>query len=687
MDDLKSSKKRKACGACGPCLKKENCGSCKNCLHRKTGHQICIYRKCIRLKKSNGNQNDYDTSDSLPSPGNTTHTVRNVSKKKKTIRDLVKGSGRCSSKAFAKKNQISRKIKKKRLQKMQSSKSVKKEHTDRREPDMMECDSSSMQTQRLYSQSERKKRKSRKTKSVSYAEEQHDHLDYNCQCQDEDGAPFYTQLGVAGSTEELREMLRDRFRIDESKLRVIEVEYTGVESKTSDGCPRAEWAIRRISKSEKLLALVHRRRGHTCKASVVLMAIVAWDGIHPDRANVLQDCHCQGTDNQREGAAFTLGNMYQTEDDGLKIILNASAYQLADSAKEQELAEALESLAADLAPVYKKFAPWAYNNQIKYQENCVGKSINEEKNGPFSGVICSLDFCAHNHVNTEGLDDGASMVCTLLKDPEDENVKNQLHIYPMYRPLSRSSTTNINDDSILSPYDMSEIVGNGLGDSTSFLQNSGIDEFESALPAGIERVHTTLDSDSAIGIGTSGIGLTLPHGSLLIECSSKEVRATTPIQSPDRSHPQRITMTFFHHKTLKASQRELLRQKEIKFRNQQHLYNNTGKTPLRAHTSGNNPLNYGNTSFPSSMKRSVGPYPTTDSKFRIFDLNHRNQVLTGLTTNQQAISSTDNTTTCDNIKIYTRGIFTLPTSTNTLVKSIGDTKPVVSGPYQRWFRP
>lgn len=51
MDDLKSSKKRKACGACGPCLKKENCGSCKNCLHRKTGHQICIFRKCIRLKK------------------------------------------------------------------------------------------------------------------------------------------------------------------------------------------------------------------------------------------------------------------------------------------------------------------------------------------------------------------------------------------------------------------------------------------------------------------------------------------------------------------------------------------------------------------------------------------------------------------------------------------------------------
>lgn len=30
---------------------------------------------------------------------------------------------------------------------------------------------------------------------------------------DEDGAPFYTQLGVAGTTEEIRKMLRDRFHL------------------------------------------------------------------------------------------------------------------------------------------------------------------------------------------------------------------------------------------------------------------------------------------------------------------------------------------------------------------------------------------------------------------------------------------------------------------------------------------
>ncbi|KAL4636044.1 tet methylcytosine dioxygenase 3-like [Arapaima gigas] len=47
-------KKRKRCGMCGPCLRKENCGSCSNCFNRKVGHQICKLRKCDQLKKKMG---------------------------------------------------------------------------------------------------------------------------------------------------------------------------------------------------------------------------------------------------------------------------------------------------------------------------------------------------------------------------------------------------------------------------------------------------------------------------------------------------------------------------------------------------------------------------------------------------------------------------------------------------------
>lgn len=44
-------KKRKRCGVCGPCMRKENCGTCSNCLNRKIGHQICKLRKCDELKR------------------------------------------------------------------------------------------------------------------------------------------------------------------------------------------------------------------------------------------------------------------------------------------------------------------------------------------------------------------------------------------------------------------------------------------------------------------------------------------------------------------------------------------------------------------------------------------------------------------------------------------------------------
>ena len=43
-------KKRKRCGECTPCLRKENCAVCKQCINRKTGHQICKLRKCEQLK-------------------------------------------------------------------------------------------------------------------------------------------------------------------------------------------------------------------------------------------------------------------------------------------------------------------------------------------------------------------------------------------------------------------------------------------------------------------------------------------------------------------------------------------------------------------------------------------------------------------------------------------------------------
>ncbi|XP_073679402.1 CXXC-type zinc finger protein 4 [Garra rufa] len=59
-----AKRKRKRCGVCAPCRRLINCGVCSSCRNRKTGHQICKFRKCEELKKKPGS-----TMERAPSAG------------------------------------------------------------------------------------------------------------------------------------------------------------------------------------------------------------------------------------------------------------------------------------------------------------------------------------------------------------------------------------------------------------------------------------------------------------------------------------------------------------------------------------------------------------------------------------------------------------------------------------------
>ncbi|KAM4612221.1 uncharacterized protein ACJ7VT_012796 [Polymixia lowei] len=61
-----AKRKRKRCGVCGPCRRLINCGVCSSCRNRKTGHQICKFRKCEELKKKPGGGGGLERPPSVP---------------------------------------------------------------------------------------------------------------------------------------------------------------------------------------------------------------------------------------------------------------------------------------------------------------------------------------------------------------------------------------------------------------------------------------------------------------------------------------------------------------------------------------------------------------------------------------------------------------------------------------------
>jgi len=95
----------------------------------------------------------------------------------------------------------------------------------------------------------------------------------------------------------------------------------------------------------------------------------------------------------------------------------------------------LQDMATNVSPLLNIWAPQAYHNMTNFEHVASDCRVGRNEGRPFSGVTCCMDFCAHSHKDLHNMNNGTTMVCTLLRPNYDARDDEQLHVLPLYQLL------------------------------------------------------------------------------------------------------------------------------------------------------------------------------------------------------------------------------------------------------------
>ncbi|CAD5126037.1 unnamed protein product [Dimorphilus gyrociliatus] len=262
---------------------------------------------------------------------------------------------------------------------------------------------------------------------------------------------IYFHLGHGKNEEDLSEIFEER------KARLIPVyykKYVGVDGK---GCPKALEVLSKNeneSDHEQLLILYRKRPYHTCKYSLFIIAIVQWENefsyydqkllfgmlcanmcnskLERPRActwNRSRTCSCQGVFEKFKGRSYTVGCSYSPYLEGCGFAQAQNRDMKKYGNLPREVAQLINECAKDVAEIQKDLVPKCFANMVKLNNNC---RIGFGSERPYSTVNINMDYSAHTHQDFWNMDEGCSVIYTLVplkRKPE------QLHI------LSHYSTT------------------------------------------------------------------------------------------------------------------------------------------------------------------------------------------------------------------------------------------------------